>query len=205
MPELREWIACYANVLNTAECRGLVELAETLQFEPAVEEGARTGSHGYQLAAGRNQDRAALHDTNIAGLIWTRIARRVTAEARERGISPAPLGLNERLRFYRYDPGQEFPPHTDGFYRREDGARSLLTLLLYLNEDFEGGATVFCDTNQLITPRTGTALIFAHDLLHAGEAVTHGRKYVLRTDILFAGQGKNHRNHSGVNKSDARE
>lgn len=185
MPELHGWIACYANVLNAAECRGLVELAETLQFEPAVEEGARAGPHGYHLAAGRNQDRAALHDTNIASLIWARIARRVAEEACERSALRVPLGLNERLRFYRYDPGQAFPPHTDGFYQREDGTRSLLTLLLYLNEDFEGGATVFCDINQRVTPRTGTALTFAHDLLHAGEAVTRGRKYVLRTDILF--------------------
>lgn len=49
------------------------------------------------------------------------------------------VGLNERFRFYRYDVGQKFAPHTDGAYHSPTGARSLLTLLLYLNDDYTGG------------------------------------------------------------------
>jgi len=29
------------------------------------------------------------------------------------------------------------------------------------------------------------ALIFRHKILHAGSAVTRGRKYVLRSDVMF--------------------
>ena len=46
-------------------------------------------------------------------------------------------GLNERLRFLRYEPGEKFEPHLDGSFVRTDGDkagdRSFVTVLLYLN------------------------------------------------------------------------
>ena len=53
-------------------------------------------------------------------------------------------GVNERLRFLRYDKGQSFPAHSDGSYERADGSEvSFITVQLYLNGDFEGGETSF--------------------------------------------------------------
>jgi prolyl 4-hydroxylase len=34
-------------------------------------------------------------------------------------------------------------------------------------------------------PKTGTALLFQHMLLHAGTRVTEGSKLVLRSDVLY--------------------
>jgi hypothetical protein len=36
-----------------------------------------------------------------------------------------------------------------------------------------------------ITPVKGMALLFHHPVLHRGDAVTAGRKYVLRTDVMY--------------------
>ena len=36
-----------------------------------------------------------------------------------------------------------------------------------------------------VPPRAGTALIFNHDTLHEGQAVTAGTKYIIRTEIMF--------------------
>jgi len=67
-------------------------------------------------------------------------------------------------------------------------------LIIYLNDDYEGGRTTFYPSVEKgvetegrvsITPRRGTALIFNHDSLHEGEAVTKGMKYILRTEIMF--------------------
>ncbi|MBL8602564.1 MAG: 2OG-Fe(II) oxygenase [Myxococcales bacterium] len=99
------------------------------------------------------------------------------------------VGLNERLRLYRYGPGQYFAPHIDGAYRRGDGAQSLLTMMVYLNADCEGGTTRFDPRNAdafEVTPETGAALFFRHPILHAGMPVTRGWKYVLRTDVMFS-------------------
>ena len=95
-------------------------------------------------------------------------------------------GVNPRLRLYRYRPGGYMAPHRDGSYQPAPGLQSLLTLLVYLSDACEGGETILhTDPPQAIPPRAGDALIFPHDLLHAGAPVRRGEKIVLRTDILF--------------------
>jgi prolyl 4-hydroxylase len=59
--------------------------------------------------------------------------------------------------------------------------------MVYLNGDFAGGTTDF-ETDEgdfSITPKPGLALFFEHPLLHRGAPVTHGTKYVLRTDVMY--------------------
>jgi len=66
--------------------------------------------------------------------------------------------------------------------------------MVYLNEDFEGGITSFADGYHgasiggafRVEPKTGMALLFHHPILHRGDAVIAGRKYVLRTDVMYA-------------------
>ena len=91
-------------------------------------------------------------------------------------------GLPKDFRFYKYTAGQRFKMHKDGAWT-EGGHTSKLTLLVYLNEGFEGGSTDFHDVS--ITPRTGDALFFIHNTWHEGAAVSAGVKYVLRSDVLF--------------------
>jgi prolyl 4-hydroxylase len=70
-------------------------------------------------------------------------------------------------------------------YFGEGGTKSLLTLMVYLNDDFEGGETEFPEQGETIVPRAGTALLFQHMLLHAGKRVRSGVKMVLRSDVLY--------------------
>lgn len=95
------------------------------------------------------------------------------------------MGLNERLRFYRYTEGQQFRWHFDGSYRRSERERSMLSLLIYLNEGCLGGETEFA-TGISVEPRTGMALAFVHRVEHRGAPVLEGIKYVLRTDVMYA-------------------
>merc|ERR1719145_149754 len=80
--------------------------------------------------------------------------------------------LNERCRFLRYGKGNYFAPHYDGQYRRPDGSeRSYLTILFYLNDDFEGARTNFLSGKGDKFPvefQTGSILIFEHDIYHEG-------------------------------------
>jgi predicted 2-oxoglutarate/Fe(II)-dependent dioxygenase YbiX len=95
------------------------------------------------------------------------------------------VGANERLRCYRYQPGQYFAPHFDGAFVRSRGERSLLTFMVYLNAVEGGGATRFPDHEVAFTPRPGAALLFNHMLLHEGAPVTAGVKYAVRSDVMF--------------------
>ena len=59
--------------------------------------------------------------------------------------------------------------------------------MVYLNEGCEGGATSFEHyARQLdVIPKTGMALVFIHHWCHTGAEVVSGRKYVLRSDVMF--------------------
>jgi predicted 2-oxoglutarate/Fe(II)-dependent dioxygenase YbiX len=174
------------HVLGELECAAMIEKVEAIGFAPATVSLAT----GPQLMTGiRNNDRVKFHDPELAQLLETRledIIRNDDARAR----------LNERFAVYRYDPGQRFKRHQDGVIKTDDGLEmSRQTVLIYLNDDCEGGETVFSDLDRSgskikfletpVTPRTGMALIFEHEMWHEGKPVTAGRKYVLRTDILY--------------------
>jgi hypothetical protein len=148
------------------------------------------------------------------------------------------VGLNKRWRVYRYDAGGEekFAPHIDAGFPpstlSKDGTTliwdalsnqehqdsmiytndtvSRLTVLMYLNDDFEGGHTKFYspmihskgqfEVIASIQPKTGSILLFPQAVgeeaveyarqywpLHEGSPVFKGRpKYVIRSDVLFS-------------------
>jgi hypothetical protein len=89
------------------------------------------------------------------------------------------------MRFYRYDVGQKFKWHGDGCFRRSNGEQCFLTFMVYLNDDFAGGETLFRDGVR-IAPQQGMALLFCHWQKHMGDEVRDGRKYVLRSDVMYA-------------------
>eukprot|EP01118_Nematostelium_gracile_P001613 TRINITY_DN11676_c0_g1_i3.p1 TRINITY_DN11676_c0_g1~~TRINITY_DN11676_c0_g1_i3.p1 ORF type:complete len:145 (-),score=29.82 TRINITY_DN11676_c0_g1_i3:8-442(-) len=99
--------------------------------------------------------------------------------------------------FYRYEEGQKFVRHFDGYeygsmvytQNADKKPQPKMTFLVYLNDSFEGGKTTFFNTKGTeilaVEPTTGNALVYTQKLLHEGSVVTGGRKYVLRSDILF--------------------
>jgi hypothetical protein len=175
------FLAWLPGVFRREECAALVRLSRVLGFEDMRDEGAWSGPRGYCGTAGRSQGRAAAEDTALAAVLWERVALHLPEQAGAERAS----GLNERLRFYRYRPGQGFPAHTDGFHIAANGSRSRWTFLLYLTECYGGGATEFPELQRSVRGRPGDVLLFSHGLWHAGGAVTRGQKVVLRSDVMF--------------------
>jgi len=117
-----------------------------------------------------------------------------------------PIGINECFRFSRYKaPSVGFDYHRDSLYVADFNQRSIYTILIYLNDNFEGGKTSFVETlnerkigqtvkeemigsykkTTTIEPMTGKAIIFSHNRIHCGEPLNFGMKYVIRSDIVF--------------------
>lgn len=176
-----ESLLVFRDAISHAECEALIDLSESVGYFPATIEGKLDGPQGFSVSAGRYNDRSAVEDTALADALWRRLHRRVPARIDGRKV----VGLNERLRFYRYEAGQNFSPHTDGYYLRSNGELSLLTMIIYLNDDYTGGEAFFLKSETLIAPKAGTLLVFTHSLWHEGRAVTAGRKYILRTDVMY--------------------
>jgi len=112
------------------------------------------------------------------------------------------IGLNERIRFCRYQEGQSFSIHQDGVYYPAESQATKYTFLLYLNDDFKGGKTSFynskTDTNsrKSIRPKKGKLIIFDHRIWHKGDLILKGDKYILRSDIIV-NTTLNHTHHQG--------
>jgi len=178
------------NVLTPKECTDLIEKTEKKGYELAL---VNVGFGKQKVMTDvRNSSRCIIDWEDYAEELYKRTQRYIP----KLFVGRKCLGLNERLRFLRYDKGEYFKPHCDGSYRRENGETSCLTFQLYLNEGFKGGATNFLSWEAVpetvpVVPKTGSVLIFQHDILHEGEALQKGRKYAMRTDIMYSAERYN--------------
>ncbi|SHL78566.1 prolyl hydroxylase family protein [Flavobacterium chilense] len=165
------------NFLTVDECHELIQKSEQIGFEEA---GVNIDGAQKMIKMVRNNERILYQNEEYASFLWQKLQPYIKSEV---GNSTA-IGLNEMFRFYKYNPGQRFKMHRDGSYKRSESEFSYYTFLIYLNEEYEGGETKFA-SGEIITPKTGTALVFEHSQRHEGAALISGIKYVLRSDIMY--------------------
>ncbi|MBL4846069.1 MAG: 2OG-Fe(II) oxygenase [Planctomycetes bacterium] len=166
------------DVYTPAECAAFIERIEA--GEPSI----ATNNPLY-----RNQDRVIFDDPATAEDLFQRLEAHLPAKIGELDL----VGLNERLRCYRYQRGQRFAEHMDHWYRPTPNRITLLTILVYFNasgskspDDFEGGETRFTEQlEELVVPRPGLVAISQHKIRHEGCEVRRGTKYALRTDVVY--------------------
>jgi prolyl 4-hydroxylase len=164
----------YEGLLTRAECDYLIGVAHDL-FQPSM---VYTKDRQAVRDTIRTSDGAAIHwlieDPAIHAL-----NRRIAA------VTNTPYEQGEPLQVLRYSPGQEYRPHFDFVDVVEN--RRPWTALIYLNEDYEGGATEFVQTGVQVRGKTGDVLVFRNALEdgskdslaeHAGLPVTAGTKYL---------------------------
>lgn len=97
-----------------------------------------------------------------------------------------PMCNCEKLQVLRYKPGGHYKPHQDTFSDMEANKR-MYTVILALNDDYEGGETEFPNLKKSYKLEAGDALFF-HTLdnyelmtskaLHGGKPVKHGEKWI---------------------------
>ena len=165
---------------STAECKWLIaEAAPRLKRA-----GVYNNPTG--MDPGRTNQAAPFnfaHADVISELIRHRIANQLRA----------PLGCLEMSQVLHYDVGQEFVLHCDFLdpqTLREEIAlngQRVATVLIYLNDDFEGGQTSFPKLGINHRGKTGDALVFGNidaagspdpRSQHAGCPPTRGEKWV---------------------------
>ncbi|KAG0369809.1 hypothetical protein BC939DRAFT_445906 [Gamsiella multidivaricata] len=183
------------DILSPKECAALITRSESIGYDVALVNVSQTGA-GVHIPGYRDGQRVLIDDIPFAAELFSRIRPFIPATYQSRPI----IGMNERLRFLKYNPGDQFQQHMDGEYRRADGSGHVtkITVQFYLNEACKGGATTFLEERMLwrqdgdedgkklaVEPKTGQVLVFQHDLVHEGSRVTEGVKYVIRSDILY--------------------
>jgi hypothetical protein len=167
-------------------CKSIIQRAYDIGFHAAT----ITSEEGTEIATNiRNNDRVIFDDIDFADELWKKVKPHFT----QTFMDHKAVCMNERFRIYRYGPGQFFDWHQDGEFIKDNGLISKFTMMVYLNDGFEGGGTSFADVfsphvfqDFMICPSIGKALFFHHPLSHRGDPISNGEKYVLRTDVMFA-------------------
>ena len=91
----------------------------------------------------------------------------------------------QRTQLMRYREGEYFGVHTDAPFVAQDGAITKLSLVLYLNDDYAGGETIFPDLGLEVRPEVGKILLFPPDLSHMSKPISRGMKYIIRSEVLY--------------------
>jgi hypothetical protein len=145
---------------------------------------------GNTTADARRHSSAALSRITDIDLVTEAVCNRVCALA---GVT---ADQAESMQVLHYRPGEYFAPHLDCWNPEFEGhvetlrkyGQRVFTVLVYLNDDFEGGETEFLALRTRHKGQRGDALMFrnvAEDglpdprTLHAGRPPTQGEKWLL--------------------------
>lgn len=171
----RPEVAVAERFMSKAECAYLIEAAEPM-LQPSVVADPATGRMVPHPV--RTSD-AAMFGVHSEDLVVNALNRRIAA------LSGTRLDQGEPLQVLRYRPGGEYKPHMDALPAEPN--QRILTVLVYLSDDYDGGETRFVRTGLSFRGKTGDALLFGNAgadgrpdplALHAGIPVTRGVKYL---------------------------
>lgn len=84
-----------------------------------------------------------------------------------------------KLIYRFYDENDYYNWHVDS----TKNGNFVLSVIIYLNDDFDGGATLFLNDKIKVKPKKGSVLIFPCDMrtIHKGTKVTSGTKKIIWT------------------------
>jgi prolyl 4-hydroxylase len=172
---VRPDVVRFAGLLSDEECRFLIDSAEA-RFRPAL----------IFHEARQSFVRDPVRDSDSAGFpVWAEWPAVHALNRRFAAASGTDVRQGEPLQILRYREGQQYRPHHDAVPGLDN--QRILTLIVYLNDDYEGGETLFTGTGLAVKGARGDGLLFRNALpdgrpdphaQHAGRPVRGGEKLI---------------------------
>lgn len=165
-------------ILSQQECTDLIAKADNMDLQ-LTERGVNGNNDNSNAVYYRSE----INDPDLAQILLQRLLPFIPREYNIISILP-------EFRLAKYKDGGSFPMHKDGIKQdRNTGNRSILTLNIFLNDNFEGGETDFYLEDQTTlrmraSPKTGTGALFYSRQYHCGNEVKNGYKYLLRSYLM---------------------
>lgn len=170
------------NFLSSEECDQIISMSKDKLFE------SRVYSDKADLYESKSREsQQCWHDDE------TDLVKSISEKVRK--LTNTKNQHQEHLQVVNYQAGGFFSPHYDAcegtptYCERMNGSEGprYLTVLVYLNDGFEGGETVFPKINKTVKPQKGKAVIFQSvnddgviikEALHGGNPVKSGEKWI---------------------------
>lgn len=174
------------NVFTKEECKQLIEVLEKSKgFTRASLFTDVDGKEHYHTDV-RNSERLIIDDDKFAKLLEKRIYNKIPKIYNGMDYKY----INERFRFLKYNKGGYFARHADNNYRTNKEI-SLITILIYLNDDYTGAYTTFYNDvtdfeGKVLKPSVGMVCLMDQDIGHSVPPLQEGIKYVVRTELMYS-------------------
>jgi hypothetical protein len=189
MPNLEvyaEKIFYYRNVINN--CTELIELLEEIQptlnskniltaWEPWTASDNLEVVFGSKISSNSNMYDVATVDARlIYDIFYTSLLFVGNDYARKNKLAvskPSPLSIS------KYIEGAGMGSHVDD-YGDNPRVKPIMSAVLYLNDNYEGGELYFKEQNVTIKPEAGSVIIFpsVEPFYHESKPVISGNKYM---------------------------
>ena len=168
----------YPNFITEEEAKYILEMAEYNYKESVIFGGNNDGIRKSQTYWLSKQD-------DIAKSIIKKVC----------DIDGHTMEQTEDIQVVKYEPNGYYKEHHDSCCDDNDVCREfkkfgnrIVTMVIYLNDDFEGGATRFSNINKDFKPKKYSGILFYpmnkngdkchNNSLHAGMPITSGEKYI---------------------------
>ena len=177
----KEFLHQIDDLFSKQECDDFIKKIEKMKEWKTVDRGIAL------------YDRVTINDQELADRLFMKIKHLIP----EYFMGQRVIGLNNYFRFSKYYPGGRFGIHKDGINTDKDGNRAIMTLNIFLNTPEKGGGTIFYkepdevfqDNYDIVLdarPIPGRGALFYNQILHEGETVDLGLKYLIRTDVMVS-------------------
>lgn len=175
--------------LTIEECDEIIEMSE-----PNLTDSKIYGSNNDNVVTEARISKQCWHSNNAE------IVKKISSKCAM--VTHTHENCQEELQVVKYTEGGFFVPHFDpcegdeNFCERmnKGAGHRRYTVLIYLNDDFEGGETEFPVLGIKVKPEKGKAIIFKSvdddgNIIpaskHGGNPVTHGEKWICNKWIHF--------------------
>ena len=163
------------NLLSSEECQRYIDMFENKELVEDIND-----TH-------RKYHRIQFDNEELANKLYMKVKSYLPKK-----IKKIADGMNSHIRLSKYDPSQFFGIHKDGinFDKNNKKRMSYATLNIFLNDDFEGGATTFYEKDKktikyVCNPKKGSGAFFYSQQFHEGNIIKSGNKFLLRTDLMI--------------------
>lgn len=164
------WLYVIDNFLSDYECNNIINKANNTKFDTSS-----IYEDGNKLALDNRKSLSTWIDEDI-------VSSRIS------DLLKMPKENQESLQIVKYNKGGYFLPHYDCSDDSESIVHDrIITVLIYLNDNFKGGETIFQNLDIKIKPKKGTAIIFwskdnnnniFEESLHSGSKILKGQKII---------------------------
>ena len=200
---INEILISISEVFNKTECEELINISESMRYEKPLlfprnldkslknvqritDKNIKKGNNNYENTI-RDCQRIMIDSLPFAKILEKKLEYFIPKIINNYKFQY----VNPRFRFLKYEDSGHFIRHKDENYISKNNEISLITILIYLNDNYQGANTKFFSDSYdkiglSLKPEIGMVCIMHQNIEHEVPKIEKGIKYVIRTELMYS-------------------